>query len=389
MRYLSTSLIALAGLGINPVEQAVAQDPGGQPDWIEQAKILAQMEGTSVGEQVRRYRLQEKANKLDERFSSDPDYGGAQVERKGPNFKVSFAFKGSGKQRNIDDPELAGASTVVSAAHSIGEIQQERQRLTKLLRDNGQSAAFAVRFQELQLFPEDPARVKALIDNGTIVPASFVKVREGPAKREDEANIEGAGLMTGYGPDPETGVISNYRCVGGFSVTNGTISGLATAGHCDPTPGDLRTHRGVAIGTRKDHRYRVNGLDISWHNKAGDVYLNRVRTSATTFYSITAVAPQAPMQNTPVCLILKDDRQVCSYVWGTTYYPPSNTDGPYIVLDRDQAVGGDSGGPWFYGNTAYGLHQGNYVDPVNGLKYDQYTPAASLPRMGINVKVAQ
>lgn len=145
----------------------------------------------------------------------------------------------------------------------------------------------------------------------------------------------------------------------------------------------------MAIGTRKGHQYRVNGLDVSWHNKAGDVYLNRVRTSSTTYYTISIVGPQAPAQNTPACLVLKDDRQVCAYVWGTMYYPPSNSDGPYIVMDRDQAVKGDSGGPWFYGNTAYGLHQGNYVDPVNGLPYDQYTPAASLPRMGIRVKVAQ
>lgn len=368
---------------------ASAQNDSGQPDWLEQARILAKMEGTSIGEQVRRYRLQEKANKLDERFSSDPDYAGAQIDRKGPTFKISFAFKGAGKQRSVDDTELASVSAFVPAAYSLGEIQQERQRLTQLLRDNNLSASFAVRFQELQLFPDDPGRVKALVDNGTIVLAPFVKLREGPARREDEANIDGAGLMTGYGPDPETGVISNYRCVGGFSVTNGTIDGLATAGHCDPTPGDLRTHRGVAIGTRKGHTYRVNGLDVSWHNKTGDVYLNRVRTSSTSYYTITVVGPQAPAQNTPVCLILKDDRQVCSYVWGTIYYAPNNTDGPYIVTDRDQAVGGDSGGPWFYGNTAYGIHQGNYIDPVNGLKYDQYTPAASLPRMGINVKVAQ
>lgn len=312
---LLTASTAMSGTAVaqtDPPSPASAQENGGQPDWIEQARILAQMEGTSVGEQVRRHRLQQKADKLHERFSSDPDYAGVQIDRKGSTFRISFAFKGTGKQRSVDDTELAGVSTFVPAAHSLSEIQQERQRLGRLLRENNLSAAFAVRFQELQLFPDDPTRVKALIDNGTIVLAPFVKLREGPAKRVDEANIDGAGLMTGYGPDPETGVVSNYRCVGGFSVTNGTIDGLATGGHCDPNPGDLRTHRGVAIGTRKGHQYRVNGLDVSWHNKAGDVYLNRVRTSSTTYYAITAVGPQAPAQNTPACLVLKDDRQVCS-----------------------------------------------------------------------------
>ncbi len=27
-------------------------------------------------------------------------------------------------------------------------------------------------------------------------------------------------------------------------------------------------------------------------------------------------------------------------------------------MNRDTATGGDSGGPWYYGNTAYGLHGG-------------------------------
>lgn len=192
-------LLVAAAFGTVTVA-AGAQDQGGQPDWIEQARILAQMEGTSVGEQVRRYRLQQQADRLDDRFNSDPDYAGMQIDRKGPNFKIAFAFKGVGKQRSVDDPELAGVSTFVPAAYSKAEIQQERQRLFSVLRENKLSAAFAVRFQELQLFPDDPARVKALIESGTIVLAPFVKLREGPAKRVDEANIDGAGLMTGYGP---------------------------------------------------------------------------------------------------------------------------------------------------------------------------------------------
>jgi hypothetical protein len=41
-------------------------------------------------------------------------------------------------------------------------------------------------------------------------------------------------------------------------------------------------------------------------------------------------------------------------------------------------------GPWLYGGVAYGIHQGNNEYPV-GTIHDEYTPAASLPGMGINV----
>lgn len=46
-------LLAVASLiSLPPV---IAQEPsGGQPDWLSQAKIAAQLEGISVGEAVRR-----------------------------------------------------------------------------------------------------------------------------------------------------------------------------------------------------------------------------------------------------------------------------------------------------------------------------------------------
>lgn len=68
----SVAAILLAG-----VTAANAQDVGGQPEWIEQAKIVAQNNGISVGEAVRRARLQEKLNRAIKRFENDPDYAGA------------------------------------------------------------------------------------------------------------------------------------------------------------------------------------------------------------------------------------------------------------------------------------------------------------------------
>jgi hypothetical protein len=61
----STAFPETAVAQTNSRTPASAQENGGQPDWLEQARILAQMEGTSVGEQVRRYRLHQKAIMLD------------------------------------------------------------------------------------------------------------------------------------------------------------------------------------------------------------------------------------------------------------------------------------------------------------------------------------
>jgi len=162
------------------------------------------------------------------------------------------------------------------------------------------------------------------------------------------------------------------------------VRGLATAGHCDLQPGDLKTHRGLTIGTRMGFSNKQNGLDVSWHTKAGDTYLPRVRTSSTTYYSITSLGEVLPVAGTPICVILKDDRQLCAYPQSQSAYWPNN-DGPYTVLDRSVADHGDSGGPWLYAGKAYGIHSGNMQWVLNGPKYDHYTPVKSLPKMSINV----
>lgn len=130
-----------------------------------------------------------------------------------------------------------------------------------------------------------------------------------------------------------------------------------------------------------------DGLDVSWFRNSSYTYLNRVRISPTSYYAITSVGPQVPATNTPVCAIKRDQTQACAYVFNSFYLMgPDGTysDGPYIQVDRDLAIGGDSGGPWLYGGVAYGLHKGNNEYPVGTYK-DSYTPAASLPRMGISV----
>ncbi|WP_147942868.1 hypothetical protein [Microbispora sp. CSR-4] len=51
---------------------------------------------------------------------------------------------------------------------------------------------------------------------------------------------------------------------------------------------------------------------------------------------------------------------------GRTYYD-------LTVMEDRQAAGGDSGGPWYYGNRAWGIHHGAYQKT-----WDSFTPAADL-----------
>ena len=167
-------LIAASSIALIASPAAAQQ---GQPEWIEQARIVAKMYGITVGEAIRRKVLEDKVSELDARFRADPDYGGAWINQKGPQFRVTFAFKRGGNKRQVDDADLSPVSDVIDVSYSIREIQQERVRLAKLLKDA--SFAFSPKDQRLDLYPSDLAALQKLLSGGTITLAPFVTVHDG------------------------------------------------------------------------------------------------------------------------------------------------------------------------------------------------------------------
>ncbi len=35
-----------------------------------------------------------------------------------------------------------------------------------------------------------------------------------------------------------------------------------------------------------------------------------------------------------------------------------------VQMEEHYSIGGDSGGPWYWANTAYGYHRGSHLDPT-------------------------
>lgn len=48
-----------------------------------------------------------------------------------------------------------------------------------------------------------------------------------------------------------------------------------------------------------------------------------------------------------------------------------------VDMHNRKADGGDSGGPWFLGGTAYGVHSGFHTTGILPKKRDQFTPLYS------------
>jgi len=377
--------VALSGLTVH------AQNTGGQPDWLDLAKVIAVKEGISVGEAVRRVRLSQKINRLDEKFAADPDYAGAWIEQDSRNFRVKFAFKG-GKRGNLNDAEVEAESEFVAAPRSLDELKSAQADVARQLKAHGIKAAFSsvVEEQRINLWPSDAAKLKELISSGAVTIPDFFNIKDQYVLPRPEYDVLGSGGMT-----VKEGT-RTYNCTGGFVVTNNKtdasgkqIRGISTAGHCSiPGKNYVTHHRGVAVGAVQPEMAVFEsgvGVDASWYREPTYNYTNQVRVSSTKTYSITVSGPQTPTKGTSICILKRDEPEQCSKVYAHWTWPEGG--GPYVALEDGITDGGDSGAPWLIGGWAYGIHQGTVPEPVGTttMYRSLYTPTANLPRIGLQV----
>lgn len=374
-------LLVAAAFGTATAAAAV-QDTGGQPDWIEQARLVAAKEGITVGEAVRRARLSQKVQRAHERFYNDPDYAGAVVRQDARGFRATFAFKG-GRQPDLADPELRDNSEVVSAPRSLSDLRNARATLGRQLRSQGISVAFTedIETQSMKLFPNDPVKFQQAVRDAGISIPDFVEVQTSPLAITLEYDVYGSGDISYSG--------STDNCTGGFNVTNGTIRGLSTAGHCSiPTPAS--THRGQPIGVLQPQISQLhdgNGLDVSWYRNSAHNYPNRVRIDSTSYYSVTVALAAPPAKLKTTCVLPRAAPQQCTRVLEYAYWETGTTgqytDGPYIMTEHYLTARKDSGAPWLYGGEAHGIHLGSTA--YLGYTRSVFSPVSSLPRIGLNV----
>lgn len=151
-------------------------------------------------------------------------------------------------------------------------------------------------------------------------------------------------------------------CTSGFgtrasSSTSGT-RGIATAGHCGNSQSDdgsALTYQGGHVGTHGD---------FQWHTgprtESDDFYAGTASTTETTLRDVSAVG--SPTVGQTLCKNGATNHASCQQVRALNHCNGSACN--LVMMGARLAAGGDSGGPIYWGNTAYGLHQGWKYDPA-------------------------
>lgn len=154
------------------------------------------------------------------------------------------------------------------------------------------------------------------------------------------------------------------ECTSGFAVVNGSgTTGVTTAGHCDGINEIDEPGFGVFSLTHQNEHRGAWG-DIEWKTATAHIEPAEFYASATEVRQVNAVEPRASITvGEAICVY---GRSSNSRYCGSTVHLTSVSctvngffnDRLVAMNNNSTTIGGDSGGGWTFGTTAYGSVKG-------------------------------
>jgi streptogrisin C len=360
-------------------------------------QALAKSKGQSVADLARRYRDRESFDSLTTALAQSPTYVQAGYVTDSDDAEVWIRFTRRPDQAVLD--KIAGELSYkvrIEYGSRLGwdELNTTMERLF-LLTDSQPGVADAGASIDPntdsititytgpdQSLPSATVLADAVMKTAAADPLVAVSSRQVQVtftKSEDETtSATEATVRGGYSLSTDT---VEADCTSGIPISQGGQSGLATAMHC---PNGLR-YGGVndtgIIQYRNAASTTSSGahIDLQWHST-----LSGNSTSASFYVAPSTIrsvnAANNAVVNDYVChyglgsYMETGNGYGCDYVYqlAVCYTPEDLEFCGLAALDSHITTFGDSGGPWFNGNTMKGVHSG--FKPIGGVERALYTP---------------
>ncbi len=389
------SVLAVVFIFFLPADSAVSQNSSPNKELernllVESAKVYMADQGTSLPEAIRRLQLQDRIGQLNARLTAKQaeTFAGLWIQHD-PEFRVIVRFTRDGEK--IIRPYVEGGplQSIVeprSAKATLARMEEAEARAAYVADSLGITADSGVDLvkNRVVLYVTDRARlVTALQATGARLP-NEVDIIEVDTLMGPSANIYAGLRLHKFYSRPKV-----TECTTGFSVRNiyTGARGVTTAAHCPDRLYFRQTRIPVRGGAYS------GSYDIQWHTTPG--YRDRpfIRDGYSDSWDPTPYYRKVYRVKGRRYQSVGD--YVCHYGFGgnipeyTCGYIRSKTFRPgYVpsaratfILVRNSRIDltdrGDSGGPWFTGGTALGIHSGgnqadkaiympiNYVNPFN------------------------
>ncbi len=295
-------------------------------------------------------------------------FGGLWLQHE-PSFKVYIRFTNDGEEaiaRYLGDNPLKDFVVIVkNSANSLESLIETQTEVAATLHKLNLEFDHDIKVQtgRMQIFVKDIGLFHSQLDKAsTTLPATVDIIEVESLSREITDIIAGMNVAT-----QAPGI-----CTTGFAVLadKGINSelGISTAGHCTCSNPDTCTETwpitvsGVVLPF--EARWYGGSYDLVWHDKATfdpkyemfDGTINR---------TILGIQPRSNMiVNDPVCKYGRTTLFDCGTIVSKNY------NGTNIRVTGNQEMGepGDSGGPFMFGNIAYGISRAD-IEPGNDVYF--------------------
>lgn len=374
------------------ISSSVSAQPneGNQPKWINDAKIIAEQDGISVGEAIQRYKAETRMNELmaDLEKEGGDGFAGAYIERKGPIHRV-VVKKTKGNQDKVKSrkarfSDVNSVEEQVISNYSFSFLQEQRAIIDEKLAlgDVDYSISIDVIGNKLELSGPNTDDLRNALET---VP-DYVRIVKGPGRPDiaQSTNIYG-----GLRIDDNV----NRPCTTSFTVENASATrGIATAGHCNSgTSYSIGGKAATAMGSN----YSGN-IDARWFRVVGELHVSQANLGPTAgIRPVTSLTPLSSQGvGSTVCFYgHKTNKSFCGQIQRKDHYWQDSAGttggiGPFVsVKVSGQTVicqGGDSGGPVMITYGAAGMVTNCSSNAGGDMMY--YMPAERI-NSGLGVKI--
>lgn len=230
---------------------------------------------------------------------------------------------------------------------------------------------------EIRLYVNDVDKVRSLAA-AELKAIPYVTVHHVPGFLETTATIYGGRSVIG----------STQQCTTGFNVVNSIgIRGVSTAGHCD----NALNYSGTALAFQSE--LDAGSFDVQWNRHAGSTYPNQIYIGSG-YHIITAVLGSSALPlGWTVCKYGASGGYLCGEVADKNAQSSYKGQiGTYIrvrnVNNLPMSVSGDSGGPVFGANTAYGIIHGRGAAGTPNVNDMYFMPVERFSSLNISVAIS-
>lgn len=355
--------------------QVLALDSGELSfDELTDLQRMAHEDGTSLDEAVTAYAWQNDfallATAIEEQYPDE--FAGARIED-AAGHRASISFKDEvpdGAARQTAGFRQADVEAKVGLGHSSRQMDERIATVHKAVAaqkdlvnavvstyDESTGAVTVEVRPTDRTISYDAIRSEAL--KRTLSASIPAKTRDYPVLIVVDESLSVTDMSAYGGGRTEQIGKSSLDCTGGFTATTDTaLTGVVTAGHC----GNSTTYENQVGEYEQGMTFK-----LQHRGTYGDVQFHTASTTEKDdFYydfgrlrDVAAVAN--PVDNQYICRFGQKTGAHCSHVYDLSVcvYYDGYDECRLVRMDNNQADHGDSGGPWYYGGTAYGIHKGS------------------------------